>query len=245
MILIPAIDINDGKVVRLRQGKFDQVTEYSSSPLAVAQKWAAAKALWLHLVDLDGAQSGAMKNLEVIRTIAQAIKIPVEVGGGIRRPEDVQRLLDAGVARVILGTTAVADRSFFKNILKNTPDKIAVSLDCSNGMVAQRGWTEMTKIKGIDLAKELEQLGLQCLIYTDIARDGMLTGPNFAGLSEMLTAVKINCIASGGIASLEDVQKLAALSQKHKNLLGAITGKAIYEGKLDFKEAVKLCSPNA
>jgi len=239
MIIFPAIDIKDGKVVRLFQGQFDKVTEYDDEPVLVAKKWEEQGAQWLHLVDLDGAQSGVIKNLEIVTNIAESVKIPTQMGGGIRSEEDITRLFSAGVQRVILGTKVIENLDFLKKLLSKWQEKIAVSLDCSNGMVAQRGWTKVTNIKAIDFAKELEALGLQCLIYTDIAKDGTLKGPNFEGLNEILDTVNIPVIASGGIASIDDIKKLCKL--KSKGLIGAITGKAIYDGTLDLKEALKLC----
>ena len=239
MILFPAIDIKNGKVVRLKQGIFDKVTEYDPDPVKIAQKWEDQGAEWLHVIDLDGAKSGKMKNAGIIGNIAQSVKIPVQVGGGIRTEEDIQELLASGVSRVILGTKVIEDRDFLKSILARWPEQIAVSLDCSNGMVAQQGWTKVTNIKATDFATELEDLGLRCLIYTDIKRDGMLTGPNFEALEELLDTVGIPIIASGGVANIEDIKKLGELDEK--GMIGAITGKAIYEGTLDFEEALKLC----
>ena len=238
MILIPAIDIKGGKVVRLFQGKFSDVTQYADDPLSMALKWEKLGAKWLHLVDLDGAKDGLMANKDVIKKIAQTVKIPVEVGGGIRSEETIADLIKANVTRVILGTRAIEDRSFLKKMLSLYGEKICVSLDCSNGFVAQRGWVSTTNIKAIDLVLELEGLGLQWMVYTDIAKDGTLTGPNFEQLQMMLNTVKkIKLIASGGIGTLEDVRKLSLM----KGVVAAITGKAIYEGKLDFAEALKLC----
>jgi phosphoribosylformimino-5-aminoimidazole carboxamide ribotide isomerase len=243
MILFPAVDIKDGKVVRLAQGKFDYVTQYGDDPVLAAQKWVSLGAQWLHVVDLDGAQTGEMKNFSVIAKIVQSVKVPVQVGGGVRKESLVDDLLNvAKVRRVVLGTKAVEDHAFLKTILTRHHDRIAVSLDCSNGFVTDRGWTTKTTIKATDLVKELQHLGLRCLIYTDIARDGMLSGPNYPAIEEMLEVAKIPFIASGGIASLDDIRKLKALTSR--GLIGAITGKAIYEGKLDFKEAVALCSTN-
>lgn len=239
MIIFPAIDINGGKVVRLRQGEFADVTEYSQDPLAVAKKWADAGAQWLHIVDLDGALHGKIQNFDIIAKIAHAIPLPIQVGGGIRGEAEIKKLLKAGIQRIILGTRVIQDRAFLKDILKHYGAKIAVSLDCKDGKVTQRGWTETTTIKGVDFARELEAAGLQCLIYTDVKRDGMLTGPNFEALSEILRTVKIPVIASGGIGSLEDIKKL--LEIQPREVLGAITGKAIYDGKLDLKEALALC----
>jgi phosphoribosylformimino-5-aminoimidazole carboxamide ribotide isomerase len=239
MILIPAIDIKGGKVVRLFQGKFSDVTEYGDDPVAMAQKWESLGAQWLHLVDLDGAKDGSMANRDVIAKIAHTISIPVEVGGGIRNEETVSYLLNkAKIARVILGTKAIENRDFLSAMIKFYGEKICVSLDCHNGYVAGRGWVSTSEVKGTDLAKELENLGLKWLVYTDIARDGTLAGPNFEQLEGILKAVsKVNVIASGGIATLDDVKKLAEM----KGVAAAITGKAIYEGKLDFKEALKIC----
>ena len=237
MILIPAIDIKGGKVVRLFQGKFSEVTEYSDDPIQFAKKWEDLGARWLHLVDLDGAQTGKMVNAPIYHEIVRQLGIPIEIGGGIRNYEAVEGLVKIGVKRVILGTKAIEDREFLKKILKDFGEKICVSLDCTNGFVAQRGWVSTTNIKATDLALELESIGLQWMVYTDIARDGTLAGPNFEQLQTMLDTVKkINIIASGGIASLDDVRQLAAM----KGVVAAITGKAIYEGKLDFKEVVKI-----
>jgi len=236
MILIPAIDIKGGKVVRLFQGKFDQQTDYNSDPVTTAHVWEKKGAQWLHLVDLDGAKSGVMANKGDIIRIAQAVKIPIEVGGGIRDEHTVEELIKAGISRVILGSKAITDQKFLKSMLALYAEKICVSLDCSNGFVAQHGWVSTTNIKATDLVRELESLGLQWMVYTDIARDGTLAGPNFEQLQTMLNTVKkINIIASGGIATIEDVRKLASM----KGVAAAITGKAIYEGKLDFKKAIE------
>lgn len=237
MIIFPAIDIREGKVVRLIQGKFDQVTEYAQDPLIVAKEWVKKGAQWLHCVDLDGALHGEMKNIDVILNIAKEINIPIQVGGGIRDKKTIEKLIEGNIARVILGTKIVEDSSFLIDVLAKHQDKIAVSLDCSNGMVAQRGWTSTSDIKATNLAKELEILGVKYIIYTDIARDGMLTGPNYEGIKEMLSCTKIPIIASGGVSNLSDIIKLKEYTQD--GLLGAITGKAIYEGKLDLEEAIK------
>ncbi len=243
MIIFPAIDIKNGHVVRLVQGKFDQVTEYSKDPMMIAQQWKRMGATWIHVVDLDGAKTGQMQNIQTILDIAKNVNIPLQVGGGIRRKEDIVRLIEGNIGRIVLGTKVIEDRPFLENVLKLWPKKIAVSLDCSNGFVAQRGWTQTSNIKAVDLVKDLEKMGLNFLIYTDIARDGMLTGPNIEELKKILTATKIPVIASGGVSNLEDIKKLLAL--KSQGLIGAITGKAIYEGKLNLDEAIKLCSQSA
>ncbi len=241
MILIPAIDIKDGQVVRLYQGDFGKQTDYDPYPLMAVKRWCEMGAQWLHLVDLDGAKNGVMGNKEHIIYITKKIDVSVQAGGGVRDEQTVEDLIKAGVKRVILGTKALEDHKFLKDMLALYGEKICVSLDCSNGFVAQRGWVSTTTIKATDLALELEAMDLQWMVYTDIARDGTLAGPNFDQLQTMLNTVKkINLIASGGVSSLEDVVKLKDLkSEERKYFWGAITGKAIYEGKLDFKKALE------
>ncbi len=238
MLIIPAIDIKDGKVVRLFQGKFDEVTEYGTDPLAMALHWQELGAQYLHVVDLDGAMLGERRNQAVIKKMARTLAIPVETGGGIRSREVVDDFLNAGIDRVVLGTKVVEDRGFLADVLKSWGDRVAVSLDCKDGLVAQRGWVETSTVRGTDMARELAAMGLKYIIYTDIARDGTLAGPNMVGLKGVLEAVDINIIASGGIKGLENIKALLAL--KNKNLYGAITGRAVYEGTLDVKEALKL-----
>ncbi len=239
MIIFPAIDIHEGKVVRLKQGKFDQVTEYSTDPVQVAQRWESEGAEWLHVVDLDGARSGQIKNWVALERIAKSVKIPIEVGGGIRTEEDVEHLLKLGIQRVIFGTRAITDPLALKSMIQTWPDHIAVSIDASNGLVTKLGWTEQTQLEAVPFAHQLEHDGLRCLIYTDIARDGMLTGPNVDALKHILRAVSIDVIASGGISNIEDIKTLLQLESE--GLYGAITGRALYEGTLDLKEALRLC----
>ena len=239
MIVIPAIDIKEGKVVRLSQGKFHEITIYSGDPVATAKKWEAAGASWLHVVDLDGAEKGAMKNFDKIVEIAKSVTIPIQVGGGIRTSDDIAKLLSQGISRVILGTKVIEDKEFCKKILAQWANRIVISLDCSRGLVAQKGWTSLSGLKATDFASELQDLGLSCLIYTDIARDGTLKGPNLTSIKELLTAVRIPVIASGGVSSLEDIVKLKQLEPQ--GLMGAIVGKAIYEGCFALKDAIDLC----
>lgn len=238
MIVIPAIDIKGGKVVRLFQGKFSDITEYGDDPLAMALKWQTMGAKWLHVVDLDGAKDAKMGNKDVVKKIAQRLTIPVEVGGGIRDESTIKDLIvDGKVSRVILGTKAIENREFLKAMIRQYGDKICVSLDCSDGYVASRGWVEKSNVRAVDLAKELEAIGLQWMVYTDIAKDGTLAGPNFEQLETMLGAInKIHLIASGGVSNLDDIKRLASM----KGIDAAITGKAIYEGKLDLEEALKI-----
>jgi len=242
MILYPAIDIQDQKVVRLKQGLFNESTEYSTTPVEIAQKWQEAGATWMHVIDLDGAQKGRMLNFRTITSIAQTLSIPVQCGGGIRRKEDVSMLINAGIQRVILGTKVIEDLAFLANLIQQWPNQIAVSLDCDQGKLTTYGWTQVTDIHVTDFAKKLESIGLTCLIYTDIKRDGMLTGPNFEALEELLDAVNIPIIASGGIKDIHDIQRLKKLEKR--GLTGAITGKAIYEETLNIEQAIQLCSQN-
>lgn len=237
MIIFPAIDIQNRKVVRLLQGKFDDVTEYSQDPLNMAQQWIHQGAEWLHIIDLDGAKTGEIKNIDIILNIAQSINIPVQTGGGIRTMEDIDKLLTGGVARVILGTKGVEDLNFLKEVLSKWGDKIAVSLDCKAGYVTSLGWTETLNVKATELVKDLEALGLKCLVYTDIETDGMLTGPNLNSYEELLSLTNIPVIASGGVSCIEDIKNLKKLESK--GIIGAISGKALYEGKLDLKEAIE------
>ena len=241
MLIIPAVDIKDGKVVRLERGHFDQMTVYSDDPVAVAQKWESCGAKLLHVVDLDGAQMGKAKNFNVIDSLVSSVPIPVQLGGGIRTQYDIACFLTSGVSRVVLATKAIESREFLKEVLKEWTDKIIVSLDCIDGVVADRGWQRLCDLKAIDFAPELESLGVKTLIYTDINRDGTLTGPNIENIAQLLQSVHIPVIASGGISSLEDLKKLQELEPK--GLMGVITGKALYEGRLDLKEAISICSP--
>jgi phosphoribosylformimino-5-aminoimidazole carboxamide ribotide isomerase len=243
MDIIPAIDIKNGKVVRLFKGRFDKVTEYGTDPVDMAKQWEGLGARYLHIVDLDGAETGVRRNVEIIKRIAKQIKIPFEVGGGIRSMEAVDDYLNAGISRVVLGTKAVEDRALLGEILRKWSDRVAASLDCYEGFVAQRGWVEISEVRGVDLARELETTGLKYLIYTDITRDGTLTGVNMEGFKEILGAVNINVIASGGVRSLDDIKELVGLNSPC--LWGIISGKALYEGVLDLKDAIKACSPNA
>lgn len=238
MIIFPAIDIKEGKVVRLMQGKFDQVTEYAQDPAAIAKEWEFQGAQYLHVVDLDGAKHGKVTNWDAIQSIITAVTIPIQVGGGIRTELDVNQLMEMGVDRVILGTQAINNQALLQHFIAKWQSHVAVSVDASNGLVTKLGWTESTDIRAVDFARKLENLGLKCLIFTDIARDGMLTGPNIQRLIEILDAVDIPTIASGGISNIQDIKNLKKL--ENQGLMGAITGKAIYEGTLDLKEALQI-----
>jgi len=236
MHIIPAIDLKDGECVRLQQGKKEAVTVYSRDPLATAIKWESSGAAVLHIVDLDGAFSGRQKNLDSILRIRRKVKMVIEVGGGIRDMATVEKLLSAGVDRVILGTAAIEDPAFVVAACDKFPGRIFVGIDASEGKVAVRGWEEVSSIDAKELAKRIETVGVAGIIYTAIPRDGMLTGPNIPALKEMIATVKIPVIASGGIATLDDIRKLLEVD----SVWGAITGKAIYSGSLDLREAIAL-----
>lgn len=236
MIIIPAIDLKDGNCVRLTQGKKDAQTVYSRDPVATAKKWESNGAKLLHIIDLDGAFSGNQKNLEAIIKIRKAIKIQIQVGGGIRDIGNVLNLFSAGINRIIIGTKAIEDPEFLTYLCNKYPGKILIGIDAKNGMVAIKGWEEVTQVSAIDLAKRLEMVGAAGIIYTDISRDGMMIGPNIEATRDMVESIKIPVIASGGISSIDDIKNL----MKIKNLWGVITGKAIYTGSLDLKEAIRI-----
>lgn len=234
MIILPAIDIKDGRCVRLYQGDYAQVTTYDTDPVQVALRWQAAGASWLHLVDLDGAAEGYPVNAELIGRIKKATTLHIEVGGGMRSLDHVQQILALGVDRVILGTVAITNRALLQEALGRHGASIVVGLDARNGQVAISGWRETSAVKAIDLARELSDLGVQRFIYTDIARDGALTGPNFVALAEMRQAVSSALIASGGVSSLADLRALAK-----SGVEGAIVGKAIYTGDVDLATSIR------
>lgn len=240
MLIIPAIDIKDGKVVRLTRGDYRDSKVYSTSPLAVAKRWESYGARLLHIVDLDAALSGRLKNLGKINDIIQGVNIPIQVGGGIRNEETVIKVLSKGVHRIILGTAACEDENFVAQMLKKYGEKVQVSIDARDGIVATDGWTKSADIKATDLIKRLEMQGMRVVIYTDISRDGTLAGPNIDSIKEVLACRdSILVIASGGISSLEDLIKLKELESK--GLFGIIIGKALYEKKIDLAEAIRTC----
>jgi phosphoribosylformimino-5-aminoimidazole carboxamide ribotide isomerase len=236
MIILPAIDIKDGQCVRLYQGDYAQVTTYNTDPVQVAQRWQEAGARWLHVVDLDGATSGQPVNLALIARMRAATSLHIEVGGGMRSLIHIERMLDAGIDRVILGTVALTDRTLLEEVLKHWGERITVGLDARNGQVAISGWRETSRVQATELATELSASGVRRFIYTDIARDGALRGPNLVALQEMQQAIqdtKATLIASGGVSSLADLRAIAALGVE-----GAIIGKAIYTGDVDLVGAI-------
>ena len=239
MLLIPAIDLKDGKCVRLRQGRMEDETIFSDDPVAMAARWVEAGARRLHLVDLNGAFEGKPVNAEVVHAIAEAFpELPIQIGGGIRDEETVQRYLDAGVQYVIIGTKAVNVPHFVNDLCLEFPGHIIVGLDAKDGKVAIDGWSKLSRHDVIDMAKHFEQDGVSAIIYTDIGRDGMMSGVNVEATVKLAQAVNIPIIASGGITNLDDVRALCA--QADEGIVGAITGRAIYEGSLDFAEGQRL-----
>ena len=238
MLIIPAIDLKDGCVVRLVQGKRDKKI-YSRNPLKTARHWVRQGAKLIHIVDLDGAYSGVPKNLDLAKEIAQNIDVPVEFGGGIRNTEMIKKLLDYGISRVVLGTRAVEDENFLKNAFKKFKQKIIVSLDASADTVLVKGWQKSSKKTSlIAFARRVKDLGFKQLIYTDTLKDGTLSGPNIKAIKSLLKEVPLKLIASGGISSLEDIFKLKLLEKQ--GLIGVIVGKALYEGRFTLTQAIKI-----
>jgi phosphoribosylformimino-5-aminoimidazole carboxamide ribotide isomerase len=236
MKVYPAIDVLGGNAVRLKQGRKEDVTVYGK-PLEMARRWLAAGATWLHIVDLDGAFDGVPRNDEALREIRSEMPgMRIQLGGGIRSTAALAAVFELGVERAILGTSAVTDAAFVKEALSTWHDRIAVGIDARDGMARISGWTTDSKIAAVDLARSLEDAGARLVIYTDIARDGVLTGPNIPAFQEMLGKTHLRVIASGGVSGLADVQALVDLD--HSRLDGVIIGKALYEGKLELKEAL-------
>jgi len=231
--IIPAIDIRGGRCVRLYQGDYEQETVFSDDPVEVALHWQSLGAPRLHIVDLDGAFSGEVQNLDIITEIASAVLIPTQLGGGIRRLETIEQMLKAGIERVILGTAAVEDGELIRQACQKFGESIIVGIDARDGCVSTHGWRKETKLRAIELAQSMVKLGVRRFIYTDINRDGTLTEPNFSATVELINAVKAPIIASGGISSLKHLNTLKTLGAE-----GAIIGKALYTGDIDFKQAL-------
>jgi phosphoribosylformimino-5-aminoimidazole carboxamide ribotide isomerase len=230
MRIYPAIDLKDGKCVRLRQGRADAVTVYSDDPVAMARHWVAEGGDWLHVVDLDGAFSGHPVHRDTVAAIAAAIPVPVEFGGGLRTDADIRSMLEAGARRVVLGTRACAEPEALASLVRQFGDRLAVGIDARGGKVQVKGWVETTETLAVDLAIRMDRLGVRTIIYTDTATDGMLTGPNFNGVKALCESVTCNVIASGGVSRTADVAQLSAL--RLPNLEGVIVGKALYEGSV-------------
>ena len=244
MLIIPAIDLKDGRCVRLQQGRMDRVTVFSEDPVAMARHWAEQGAQRLHIVDLNGAVAGRPKNQKVIEEIIRAVgeTTPIELGGGVRDLDTIENYLDAGVTYIIIGTAAVKNPGFVHDACYAFPGHIIVGLDAKDGKVAVEGWSKMTGHDVIDLAKKYEDYGVEALIYTDIGRDGMMDGINIEATLRLAQAIKTPLIASGGLHNLDEVQRLhAALAPE--GVIGVIAGRALYEGKLDFKQAQAAVTP--
>lgn len=234
MRIYPAIDIIDGACVRLVQGDYSQKTQFADNPCEVALRWQNEGGEFIHIVDLDGAKSGTMPNLELICNIARTLDVPIEVGGGIRTMEAAEKYLLNGAERVIIGTSALGNPEFVKQAVEKYGTRIAVGIDAKDGMVAVNGWEEVSTVSAISLAKEMQKIGVEHIIYTDIATDGMLNGPNLRAMEEMVLAVpNVNIIASGGVTTVEDVKKLSL-----SGVEGAIIGKALYTDRIELKTAI-------
>ncbi len=240
MLLIPAIDLKDGKCVRLRQGEMSQVTKYSDDPVGMAEQWQSLGARYLHIVDLDGAVEGKPQHLSHIEAIAKKLAIPIQVGGGIRHASTVRDYRSSGVDRVVVGTAALQDAQFLASIAQEFPQKILVGIDVKQGLVAVHGWTTVSSLTPRQVFESVKDLPLGGIVYTDISRDGMLTGPNIAALRDAAQLSPVPVIASGGVTALEDIRAIQDLGP---NISGVIIGKALYEGALDLKAALAVVSP--
>lgn len=236
MMLFPAIDIIKGKCVRLKQGQYDKITIFSDDPVSMALQFQKAGARYLHVVDLDGAR-GEGSNRDIIGNIAKSLDIPVQTGGGIRTMADIDEVLALGLARVILGTSAVNNSDLVEEAVKKYGDRIVVGIDAKDGYAAIEGWEKTSSVRALELAAKMEALGVRTIIYTDIYTDGMLAGPNIFAMKEMVNAVGMDVIASGGVASLKDIRKL-----KETGVAGVIVGKAIYSGDVDLKKALQIAN---
>jgi phosphoribosylformimino-5-aminoimidazole carboxamide ribotide isomerase len=236
MIVYPAIDLKGGQCVRLLQGRMEDATVYGKDPAAMARKWAGMGAKWLHVVDLDGAFAGQSANLEAVREIVAAIDIPVQLGGGIRSLDHIRLLLEkVGVQRVILGTAALEDPELLQQAADQYGSRIAVGIDAVGGKVAVRGWADVSDEEAVELGNRVRRMGVQTVIYTDISRDGMMTGPNFAETRRMIEQTGLDIIVSGGVAALEDVRQ-----SRNLGAAGVILGRSIYQGAIDLSDAIAL-----
>lgn len=234
MRIYPAIDIIGGACVRLVQGDYSKKTKFADDPVDVALRWQSLGGEFIHIVDLDGAKSGTMPNFELITKMAKTLDVPIEVGGGIRDMDAVEKYLENGVGRVIIGTSALNDPDFVKTAVSKYGNKIAVGIDAKDGMVAINGWEEVSRTSALELAKRMTDIGVEYIIYTDIATDGMLNGPNVAAMAEMVSGVKTNIIASGGVTTIEDIKALGAVGVE-----GAIIGKALYTDRINLADAIE------
>lgn len=238
MIIYPAIDLRDGKCVRLVEGDFSRETVFDADPAAVARRWAEAGAQWLHVVDLDGAVAGRPVNLPAIAAISTAVDIPIQLGGGLRTLENLESAFAAGISRTILGTVALEVPELVAAAVERWGDAIAVGLDARDGKLATRGWLDQSDVLAVDVARALQAAGVRHFIFTDIRRDGTLSGPNLESLGELIAAVDADVIASGGVGRLEDIE-----AAREVGAAGAIIGRALYDGRVDLAEAIALARP--
>ncbi|ETR71155.1 MAG: 1-(5-phosphoribosyl)-5-[(5-phosphoribosylamino)methylideneamino] imidazole-4-carboxamide isomerase [Candidatus Magnetoglobus multicellularis str. Araruama] len=238
MIIIPAVDIKNGQCVRLKQGRMNEETVFSSNPVEMAKQWADYNIKLLHVVDLDGAFNKKPQNATIIQEIVASISIPIQVGGGIRTLDSIKMYLDMGVNRIVLGTEAIRNPEQVASFCEKFPDQIVVGIDAKNGMVAVEGWTETTTVTAIDLAKKFENTGIAAINFTDIHRDGMQTGPNIQATKALADAIDIPIIASGGVSTIKDIEHLLAVAKS--GIVGVICGRSLYEGSLDLLEAIEL-----
>ena len=244
MLLIPAIDLKDGQCVRLRQGRMEDTTIFANNPVDMAQRWVNAGARRLHLVDLNGAFAGKPVNAEVVEAIAQQFpQVPVQIGGGIRDAQTVEAYLQAGVQYCIIGTKAVQEPQFVIELCQQFPGHIIVGIDAKNGMVATDGWADVSAVSAISLAQQFEQAGVSAIVYTDIARDGMMQGVNVAETAQLARSISIPVIASGGVTNMQDIENLYV--QANTGIMGAILGRSIYEGTIDLADAQRYVDSQA
>jgi phosphoribosylformimino-5-aminoimidazole carboxamide ribotide isomerase len=242
--LYPAIDLREGRCVRLVQGDYARETVYRGDPVAVAEEFATAGAPWLHVVDLDAARTGRPANRDVVAAIVDAVRVPVQHGGGVRDDFSAEALLELGVARVVVGTAALEDPALVRRLARRHPGRIAVGLDARHGELAVRGWTEQSGTTVADALAAFEDEGVAAVVVTEIGRDGTLAGPDLAGLARVLAATDLAVIASGGVSSVGDLHALCSLERDGRRLAGVIVGKALYEGRLSVEEAVAACAPS-
>ena len=235
MRIYPAIDIKDGQCVRLLKGRFDKVTVYGDDPAEMAKKWETLGGEFIHVVDLDGALKGHGVNAGAIKRICESVSVPVQTGGGIRTMADIEDKLACGINRVIIGTKAVSNPEFVKEAVEKYGDKIVIGIDAKDGMVAIEGWEKTSEFKAVEFAKKIAEMGVKTIVYTDIATDGTLAGPNLEAMKEMVENVDINVIASGGIGNIEHIRSLVPVGVE-----GVITGRALYTGDLDLAEAIRI-----
>jgi phosphoribosylformimino-5-aminoimidazole carboxamide ribotide isomerase len=242
--LFPAIDLRDGRAVRLLRGEFGAETVYSDDPVAVAVAYQAAGAGWIHVVDLDAARTGVPANLELVAAIVAGVSCPVQAGGGVRSPEAAARLLDAGVTRVVVGTVAVEEPAVVEALCRRYPGRVAAGLDARGSQLAVRGWTETSATDLTDAARRLEEMGVGALVVTEIGRDGTMAGPDLDQLAEVLVATTVDVVASGGVGTLDDLRSLSALEPAPgRKLAGVIVGRALYEGRFSVEEALACLAP--